>query len=84
MIWASERDGWNHLWLYDSENGKVKNQITKGEWVVRGVNWIDTLGRQIIFQASGKEPGDPYFINCYRINFDGSGLVRLTYRRGKS
>jgi dipeptidyl aminopeptidase/acylaminoacyl peptidase len=78
MIWTSERDGWNHLWIYDSESSKVKNQITKGEWVVRGVNWVDTLKRQIIFQASGKEPGDPYFINCYRINFDGTGLVRLT------
>jgi len=78
IIWASERDGWNHLWLYDSETGKVKNQITKGEWVFRGVNWIDTLNRKIIFQASGMETGDPYFINCYRINFDGTALTRLT------
>jgi dienelactone hydrolase len=78
IIWASERDGWNHLWLFDSGNGKVKNQITKGEWIVRGVNWVDTLHRQIIFQASGKGTGDPYFINCYRINFDGTGLVKLT------
>jgi dipeptidyl aminopeptidase/acylaminoacyl peptidase len=78
IIWASERDGWNHLYLYDSEKGQVKNQITKGEWVVRGVNWIDTVRREIIFQASGKEPGDPYFINCYRIKFDGTGLRKLT------
>ena len=34
---------WNHLWLYDAKNGKVKNQITKGEWVVRGVKSISTL-----------------------------------------
>ena len=33
----SERDGWNHLYLYDGVAGRVKNQITKGEWVVRGV-----------------------------------------------
>ena len=38
----SERDGWNHLYLYDGATGQVKNQITKGEWVVRGV---DTRGR---------------------------------------
>ena len=40
IIWASERDGWNHLYLYDSENGTVKNQITHGEWVVRGVTFL--------------------------------------------
>ena len=33
----SERDGWNHLYLYDGATGRVKNQITKGDWVVRGV-----------------------------------------------
>ena len=33
----SERDGWAHLYLYDGATGTVKNQITKGEWVVRGV-----------------------------------------------
>lgn len=78
LIWASERDGWNHLYLYDSRDGKVKNQITSGEWVVRGVSFVDEKKRQIVFQASGKEPGDPYFVYYYRINFDGSGLVLLT------
>jgi len=78
IIWASERDGWNHLYLYDSETGKVKNQITKGEWVIRGVVGVDENIRQIIFQASGREPGDPYFVHVYRINFDGTGLKRLT------
>ena len=78
IIWASERDGWNHLYLYDSRSGNVKNQITKGEWVVRGVSFVDEMNRQIVFQASGMEPGDPYFIHYYRINLDGTGLVRLT------
>ncbi len=39
IIWASERDGWNHLYLYDSVTGMVKNQITSGEWVVRDVTY---------------------------------------------
>ena len=38
IIWASERDGWNHLYLYDGATGQVKNQITKGNWVIRGVD----------------------------------------------
>ena len=79
IIWMSERDGWNHLYLYDGATGKVKNQITKGNWVVRGVDRVDDDKRQIWFHASGMYPGkDPYFVNYYRINFDGTGLTRLT------
>jgi len=79
IIWMSERDGWNHLYLYDGVAGAVKNQITKGEWVVRGVDKVDEAARQIWFRASGMVPGkDPYFIHNYRINFDGSGLMPLT------
>ena len=79
MIWMSERDGWNHLYLIDGATGAVKNQITKGDWPVRGVIKVDEAKRQIWFSAGGMYPGkDPYFLNCYRINFDGSGLTRLT------
>lgn len=83
IIWASERDGWEHLYLYDGVTGKVKNQITKGNWLVRFIEAIDDDKRQIWFQASGKNPGeDPYFAHYYRINFDGSGLTRLTEANG--
>lgn len=79
IIWMSERDGWNHLYLYDGITGQVKNQITRGEWVVRGVAKVDEASRQVYFLASGMNPGmDPYFVHCYRINFDGTGLTALT------
>jgi dipeptidyl aminopeptidase/acylaminoacyl peptidase len=79
IIWMSERDGWNHLYLYDGITGTVKNQITKGNWVVRGVQHVDPATRQIWFSAGGMYPGkDPYFAYYYRINFDGTGLTRLT------
>jgi dipeptidyl aminopeptidase/acylaminoacyl peptidase len=79
IIWMSERDGWNHLYLYDSATGKVKNQITKGEWVVRKIDNVDAEHRQIWFEAGGIRPGqDPYYIHFCRINFDGTGLVVLT------
>jgi len=79
IIWMSERDGWSHLYLYDGASGTVKNQITKGDWVVRAVQRVDEAKRQIWFSAGGMYPGqDPYFANYYRINFDGTGLVRLT------
>jgi dipeptidyl aminopeptidase/acylaminoacyl peptidase len=79
LIWMSERDGWNHLYLYDANTGQVKNQITHGEWVVRGVERVDEAKRQIWFRAGGIRPGqDPYYIHYCRVNFDGSGLVVLT------
>ena len=79
IVWMSERDGWNHLYLIDGSNGLVKNQITRGNWVVRGVEKVDDEKRQIWFRASGMTPGiDPYFVHYYRINFDGSGLTALT------
>ena len=75
----SERDGWNHLYLYDLSNGEVKTQITQGEWVVRKVERVDADQRQLWFQASGIYPDqDPYYIHHCRVNFDGSGLTFLT------
>jgi dipeptidyl aminopeptidase/acylaminoacyl peptidase len=83
IIWASERDGWEHLYLYDGVTGQVKSQITKGNWVVRAVDRVDEEKRQIWFQASGMNPGqDPYFVQSYRINFAGTGLVPLTEADG--
>ena len=79
IVWASERDGWNHLYLIDGATGKVKKQLTRGEWVVRNVVNVDTVRRTVLFAASGKVPGqDPYFVQYYRVNLDGTGLVALT------
>lgn len=79
IIWASERDGWNHLYLIDGTTGKVKNQITRGDWVMREVVHVDDRKRTILFAASGKQAGqDPYLIQYYRVNFDGTGLTTLT------
>jgi len=82
IIYASEQDGWRHLYLVDVKDAKLK-QITKGEFVLRGIDRIDEDARQIWFTASGKNVGqDPYFIHYYRVNFDGSGLVALTEGNG--
>ncbi|PQA55022.1 S9 family peptidase [Siphonobacter curvatus] len=79
IIWASERDGWNHLYLYDAAKAQVKNQITKGNWVVRNVVHVDDAKRTILFAASGQTPDeDPYYLHYYQINFDGKGLKALT------
>ena len=109
LIYASERDGWRHLYLLDAAPARDADElaggggsepeqasdsrvdstepshppelrrITRGEWVVRGIDHVDEQQRQIWFRASGRHPDqDPYFIHYYRINFDGTGLVALT------
>ena len=51
----------------------MKNQITRGEWVVRGVERVDESARQIWFRAGGIRPGqDPYYVHYCRVNFDGT------------
>jgi len=83
IIYASERDGWRHLYLMDAPSGTIKSQITKGEFVVRGVDRVDEDQRQVWFRACGMHPGqDPYLIHYYRVNFDGTGLVVLTEGHG--
>ena len=82
-IWYSERDDWGHLYLYDLATGQVKNQITKGNWVVTRINKVDIPNRVIYFEANGREEGrDPYFSHFYRVNLDGSGLTLLTPEDG--
>jgi dipeptidyl aminopeptidase/acylaminoacyl peptidase len=79
LLWMSERDGWNHLYLIDARTGRVKNQITRGPWVVRGVDRVDEAKRQVWYRAGGIDPEqDPYYVHFCRVNFDGTGLVRLT------
>jgi dipeptidyl aminopeptidase/acylaminoacyl peptidase len=79
IIYMSERSGWRHLYLVDATSGAIKNPITQGEWVVRGVDRIDETQRQVWFRASGMNAGqDPYLIHYYRVNFDGSELTALT------
>ena len=82
IVWMSERDGWNHLYLIDGATGAVKGQITKGAWPVRHVIKVDEEKRQLWFSAGGMTPAregkDPYFQHYYRINLDGTGLMPLT------
>jgi dipeptidyl aminopeptidase/acylaminoacyl peptidase len=79
VIWYSERDNWGHLYLYDLTTGKVKNQITTGEWAISEVLRLDEKGRKIWFNAGGREKGrNPYHSHFYSVDFDGKNLKLLT------
>lgn len=82
-IWMSERNGWNHLYLIDEANGRIKQQITNGTWNVRAVKAVDAEKRTIVFALSGRIKGqDPYFTHYARVNFDGTGFTPLTEANG--
>lgn len=83
ILWTSERDNYNHLYLYDRTTGRPVRQITKGRWYVRGVQHVDEQNQWIYFSANGMNPKeDPYLIHYYRIGFDGKNLVELTPDEG--
>ncbi|HLI94316.1 MAG TPA: DPP IV N-terminal domain-containing protein [Puia sp.] len=82
IIWYSERDNWGHLYLYDATTGKLKNQITKGQWVVSRLYKVDQKKRLLYFTVAGRETENPYFNQLYKVNFDGSHLELLTPEAG--
>ena len=88
FIWESERDGYAHLYRYTLD-GKLVNQITKGNWAVRsagGAYWlrqaiqaIDEKEDWIYFTALEKSSIERHL---YRIKFDGTKMQRLTKEDG--
>lgn len=73
----SERDGWGHMYLYDS-NGKLKGQVTKGSFHVESYQGVDEKTRTLYFTANGVNKGiDPYYSHMYKINLNGSGMKSL-------
>ena len=83
IIWTSERDGRNHIYLYDRQNGQLIRQVTKGEYYVRGIQHVDEKAGIIYFSACGMNKAeDPYLIHYYKIGLNGKGLVCLTPEEG--
>jgi len=78
LIWFSQRSDWGHLYLIDAKTGKVKNQITTGDWTVISLLDVNHKTGKLIFTGAGREGGDPYFHYLYSINKDGSDLTLLT------
>lgn len=78
FIWTSEKDGFNHIYLYDSA-GKLKNQVTKGKWEVTKYYGFDEKNKTVYFQST--ENGS---INraIYRIQLDGKNKVQLSTQTG--
>jgi dipeptidyl-peptidase-4 len=73
-IWQSERNGWNHLYLYDN-NGKLIRQITDGKWEVRSVHGLDKANGWVYFSGTR----DSHIAeNVYRVRIADGTIQRLT------
>ena len=84
LLWTSERDNHNHIYLIDVATGKVERQITSGEWYVRSIVHVDRQQGVIWFTASGVDRReDPYLEHYYRIGIDGRNMVCLTPAEGQ-
>lgn len=78
FIWTSEKDGFNHIYLYD-KNGKLKNQLTKGAWEVTNYYGLDEKTKTVFYQSveNGSINRD-----VYRVGLDGKNKMRLSQNTG--
>ena len=78
FIWTSEKDGFNHIYLYD-KTGKLKNQVTKGNWEVTDYYGFDEKTNTVFYQSveNGSINRD-----VYSINLSGKNKVRLSKSTG--
>ncbi len=80
FLWLSERDGWNHAYLYDAE-GRLQRQLTRGAFPVQQVLRVDEAGGWVYLMASA-ETARPYDTHLYRVPLAGGRLQRLTEGEG--
>ena len=78
FIWTSEKDGYNHIYLYD-KTGKLKNQVTKGNWEVTSYYGFDEKSKTIFYQSV--ENGS-IVRDVYKIGLDGKNKVKLSQQTG--
>jgi len=78
FIWYSERDGYQHLYLYDTE-GNLKKQLTKGDWIVNDFLGFDVKNKNLYIYATKDSPIEK---NLYKVNFKNGEMQRLTTDNG--
>ncbi|MFB2800355.1 S9 family peptidase [Shewanella seohaensis] len=78
FIWASERDGFNHLYLFDLK-GKPKTQLTKGNWAVDELEYIDETAGWVYFTGRKDTPIEKHL---YRVPLAGGKVERVSSEAG--
>jgi len=81
FIWMSERDGWNHLYLFGI-NGNLIRRLTEGDFPVVEIISVDEKIGWVYFTAHD-DRSRPYDTHLYRVNLEGKGFARLTESHGQ-
>jgi dipeptidyl-peptidase-4 len=79
FIWQSRRDGWNHLYLYDTEGNMLK-QITRGEWEVTNLLASDPPGNTVFYESTMESPLERHL--C-KTDLKSGRTVRITSGEGR-
>ncbi len=82
FLWTSERDGNRHIYHYD-KTGKLKNQITKGDWEVTDFYGYNSIDNSVYFQSNSHNGNRISTENqVQKIGLDGKNMVYLTDKNG--
>jgi dipeptidyl-peptidase-4 len=78
FLWFSERDGWQHLYLYNTEGTLIK-QVTKGNWKVLSILGFDKNGKNVFISATKESPIERH---AYKVNISSGKITKLTHQKG--
>ncbi|GBD89956.1 prolyl tripeptidyl peptidase precursor [bacterium BMS3Abin04] len=78
FLWFSKRDGWNHLYLYNTD-GRLITQVTKGKWEVLSFDGFDKYGKNIFITATKKNPIEKQF---YKVEVSTSRITQISKDKG--
>lgn len=82
FIWTSEKDGFNHIYLYNLEahmHEEFYHQITKGNWDVTSFYGVDEKNKLVYFQSAEIFPLERHI---FSIGLDGKNKKQLTSKKG--
>lgn len=78
FIYFSEKDGWMHMYLYDTLGKEIK-QLTKGNWVVTELAGFNKKGTECYFYSTKDSPLES---NFYGVNLRNGKIIRYTPEHG--
>jgi dipeptidyl-peptidase-4 len=78
FIWTSEKDGFNHIYMYELD-GKLKRQLTKGKFDVTNFYGVDEKRKKIYYQAAEDSPMER---QIYSLSFKGKKKKKITPAKG--
>lgn len=78
FLWQSERDGFNHLYLYDT-TGKLLKQITSGKWDVTSILGFDEKSENLFYVSTEASPIEKHI---YKLNLKTGKREQLSKEEG--